>query len=476
MWLDVKTKVGACHSCHVNKKLGRSVKSKITPIPVTSQPWFDVHMDYCQLQDLTKNKKDRKASCLIMVDRFTKEVELCVTRNQKDKTSIRKFTKRILLRKGHCHSVTTDRGFGKEFADFLEEAHIHYHPSMPYRHVGNGLAERNVRSVREYLRHYLTPDSDLKEAVARCQFALNTAVKASTGLTPFRLITGDEVRTQVEMELCEPQPVPVVLDTPNIATVHDGKDKAPKVIILRNLLQQRQERMLEEQQLAMDNIKMSQMTMIKRDKANSNLRFQKGDLVYIDRHLPTRTVEEKSGTQTFGPYRVRGYGFMTTPHGTDEQNCPMCDKKILGRGEQSPYLLIENPWVGASSEFTVHEEDARLFKGPLPKVRELAVSEDLRTTDGTMGRLNLFQRVAKQFGTKVKDLSYLHLIGSRVWVRWTKGQGASGKWNGTVVDYEPLLKTHWILYDVADENGDAYFPQNLISNGASHNWGFLPTS
>ena len=38
------------------------------------------------------------------------------------------------------------------------------------------------------------------------------------------------------------------------------------------------------------------------------------------------------------------------------------------------------------------------------------------------------------------------------------------------------MKMHWILYDVPDENGDAYCPQNLISNGASHNWGFLPTS
>ena len=61
-------------------------------------------------------------------------------------------------------------------------------------------------------------------------------------------------------------------------------------------------------------------------------------------------------------------------------------------------------------------------------------------------------------------------------MRWTKGQSASGKWNDTVVDYKPLMKMHWILYDVPDENGDAYFPQNLISNGASHNWGFLPTS
>ena len=47
---------------------------------------------------------------------------------------------------------------------------------------------------------------------------------------------------------------------------------------------------------------------------------------------------------------------MTTPHGTEEQNCPMCDKRIFGRGEQAPYLLIENPWVGASSEFAIHEE------------------------------------------------------------------------------------------------------------------------
>ena len=137
--------------------------------------------------------------------------------------------------------------------------------------------------------------------MAQCQFSLNTAVKASTGLTPFRLITGDDVRTQVEMELCEPQPTTVVEDGPQIAGVleDDATDatplvdeeevsQTPKVIILRNLLQQRQERMLEEKQLALDNIRMNQMQIIKQDKANSTLRFQKGDLVYIDRHLPTR--------------------------------------------------------------------------------------------------------------------------------------------------------------------------------------------
>ena len=96
---------------------------------------------------LTKKKKDRKVICLIMIDRFTKEVELCVTHNQKDKTSIRKFKKRVYSEKEHCHSVTTDNAFGKEFSEFLEDAHIHHHTSMPHRHLSNGLPERNVRSV-----------------------------------------------------------------------------------------------------------------------------------------------------------------------------------------------------------------------------------------------------------------------------------------------------------------------------------------
>ena len=93
---------------------------------------------------------------------------------------------------------------------------------------------------------------------------------SKTTLTPFRLIIGDEVQTQVEMKLCEPQPTPVVKDDSQIAGVleddannttplveEEEVSKAPKVIILRNLLQQRQERMLEEQQLALDNIRMN---------------------------------------------------------------------------------------------------------------------------------------------------------------------------------------------------------------------------
>ena len=54
---DVQDKVGRCHSCHVNKKLGKRSKSPLIPIPVTSLPWFNIHLNYCILSDPSGNEK-----------------------------------------------------------------------------------------------------------------------------------------------------------------------------------------------------------------------------------------------------------------------------------------------------------------------------------------------------------------------------------------------------------------------------------
>ena len=523
---DVQDKVGRCHSCHVNKKLGKRSKSLLTPIPVTSLPWFDIHLDYCTLSDPSGNEKKNRA-CLIMVDRFTKEVELVVTKNQKDTTAIRKFTKRVLLRKGHCHSVTTDQGFGKKFTKFLKKKHIKHHTTMAYRHIGNGLAERNVRSVREYLRHYVTEASDLKMKVAECQFSLNSSIKTSTGMSPFRLRTGQEPLTELEVELnnlddLQPpkgDPIPLLEETVNGPNDLISVDKnqpeqtdqqpADKVVqwaldrnqlieydnqqelilaqekrpleqlpksILRNPLENRTESLRDDRDHAMANIDLQQARMVEYNQANNlNVIYKKGDLVYLDRHLETRTISDKSGTQTFGPYMVKGYGWIPDAHGTQEQRCSLCNLKMKPFTGPSPYLVVENPWVGPSSQFIVHEEDARLWSYPLPQVRDLAVQEEFQLSQLTTRAKNMARRVARYLKKDVSDLSYLDLIGRRVQVKWTKAQGAAGYWSGIVIDYEPLNDKHWIKYDVPGEDGDDTFPQNLISTNATCNWWFEST-
>ena len=242
-----------------------------------------------------------------------------------------------------------------------------------------------------------------------------------------------------------------------------------QVTILQDPILQREERMKEEKDDALANVQMQQEKMVNSEPSKLNLRYTKGDLVYLDRHLETRTVSEKSGTQTYGPYRVRGYGWVPEQHGTNEQNCPLCSQTMVGFAGPSPYLVVENPWVGPTSEFMVHEEDARPWNYPLPEVRQLAVSEDIQLTKLNQRSRNIVSKVAEYLKKPVDEISHLDLIGKRVVVKWTKAQGAAGQWAGTVIDYEPFQDRHWIKYDVPGEDGDDTFPQNLISTNASSN-------
>jgi hypothetical protein len=360
--------------------------------------------------------------------------------------------------------------------------------------------------------------------VAECQFSLNTTVKTSTGMSPHRLITGQEALTELEVELNQEKVpeqtgklIPLVPDTlkepecsdedrtklemVNPQSVEDivlnaldrnkqieetnqqelelAQVKRPLeqllVTILQDPIEQREERMKEEKDVALANIEMKQEKMVDSKPSLMNLKYGKGDLVYLDKHMETRTVPEKSGTQTYGPYRVRGYGWVPEQHGTHEQNCPLCSHGMKEFGGPSPYLVVENPWVGPTSEFMIHEEDARKWDYPLPSIRELAVSEDIQLSKLNKRSKNIITKVCKFLQIPEDELSYLDLIGKRVVVKWTKQQGAAGNWAGTVIDYEPFQDRHWIKYDIPGEDGDDTYPQNLISTNASSNWWFDST-
>jgi hypothetical protein len=128
---------------------------------------------------------------------------------------------------------------------------------------------------------------------------------------------------------------------------------------------------------------------------------------------------------------------------------------------------VENPWLGKTSQFTVHQDEANLWNEELPKVRSLAINEDLLYD---IRDKVVLAKIAFKLKTKIEDLSYISLIGSRVVVTWTAAQGAKGKWKGRVVDYEPLLGKHWIKYDIQDELGEDTYPQDLINK--LNTWSF----
>ena len=84
---------------------------------------------------------------------------------------IRKIDKRVFNRHGFCKTILFDNAsyFDKKFKEFLENQNIKWTSGIPYRHTTNGLAKRNVRTVRERLRFTLTPGTKIKDVLYKAQ-------------------------------------------------------------------------------------------------------------------------------------------------------------------------------------------------------------------------------------------------------------------------------------------------------------------
>ena len=164
-----------------------------------------------------------------------------------------------------------------------------------------------------------------------------------------------------------------------------------------------------------------------------------------------RTVKEKSDTQTTGPW------------------------KFLEYSENKSNVIIFNPWVGESSKFEVHQNDLIVFPGKLPfPYRILDPKEDINWLNHGKQGQNAVKRAAKFLKKKPEDLTYIDLCGHRIKVKWSGVKGVKATWYfGTIVDYSPLLKQHYIKYDIADEEGDRFYPQNIIGTNAPNNWKLL---
>ena len=139
----------------------------------------------------------------------------------------------------------------------------------------NGLAERKIRQVREYIRSYEKEAEDLEELMAACQFAINTAVSQPTGQSPFFLNHMREPRSRMENILeseAEPEPTKKLL-----------KKSAEDI-----------EEMRKTQKEVRDRVGQAQKLLREKERAKyGNLKYRRGDLVVLNKSQDTRTVEDK---------------------------------------------------------------------------------------------------------------------------------------------------------------------------------------
>ena len=175
--------VEGCQSCTYNKVKVKKLSTGLKPMPISS-PWRDIHMDVCEFE----RPSGKNRHVLVIVDWFIKYVELEESEQPTFGNILRAFENCILYRHGHPSTVVTDNAkYFKKFGTYLESRDIEHVTGQPYRHTTNGLAKRMIKSIREFLRHYLNTgdDQEFPLMLAAAKMALNTQTKTSHGTTPY---------------------------------------------------------------------------------------------------------------------------------------------------------------------------------------------------------------------------------------------------------------------------------------------------
>jgi hypothetical protein len=455
---DVEKVLAACH-CHLNKSSGQRKFSPLQPLSIGAA-FEDVHLDFCGPFPETKDKEYKYI--LVIVDRFTKWVELIPTRDNTMTTAAHKFDKRILKRWSTPKSVLVDNAFNAgEFKVLCSENGIFIDTALPYQKNTNGLAERMNRTVEEMLRAYVSGDlRDWNLHLAGLQAAINNSKATSHKYCPADLATSVKHVTPIERKLAAAENTAVVAsDTSTASTEKTEVTEVPKIpkvsktatfkdeleefipsdpekqsewrITMRETKRARDKK-------ARENIAKSQEEMVKRSKRKlgpTEGHHKVGSWVALDSHLKRSKLEPVR----WGPYKVAAQD-PTKP---------------------SNYTLR---YLGIpGTDIVAHTKDISVWPNfDEKRLAELKTRFRIRPKgDRSTGYSRQIRHLVSKYNLKSEsDIKLDHIIGKRVEVLWSQ----FGWEPGTIVAEEKSGK-FWVKYDkLLDENNEPYFLESLLTN------------
>ena len=211
---------GRCITC-------RKAKSKVlphglyTPLPVPSEPWVDISMDF--VLGLLRTKRGRD-SIFVVVDRFSKMTHFIPCQKTDDATYIADlFFREIVRLHGVPRSIVSDRDvkflsyfwkvlWGKLGTKLLFSTTCH--PQT------DGQTEVVNRTLSQLLRTVINKNlKTWEDCLSFIEFAYNRTMHTTTSYSPFEVVYGFNLTTPLDL-----MPLPV-----NERDSLDGKKKAELV-------------------------------------------------------------------------------------------------------------------------------------------------------------------------------------------------------------------------------------------------------
>ncbi|KAK8942512.1 hypothetical protein KSP39_PZI008912 [Platanthera zijinensis] len=188
---DVARIVGRCRICQLAKR-ERPMAGSYTPLPIPYRPWEDISIDFVLGLSRTTHRYD---SIFIVVDRFSKMAHFIPCYKTSDASHIATlFMKEVVRLHGLPKTIVSDRDvrFVSYFWKTLwKKLGTKLTFSTTYHPQTDGQTEVVNRSLGDLLRSLVAEHSATWDLVLHiAEFAYNSFVNRSTGMSPFQIITG----------------------------------------------------------------------------------------------------------------------------------------------------------------------------------------------------------------------------------------------------------------------------------------------
>lgn len=284
MHKDVKTYIQQCSTCQYNKHNTHSPYGLLQPLPIPTQVWEDISMDFITHLPVSANK----SVIWVVVDRLTKYAHFIALPMGFTASSVAmEYLTEIYRLHGAPKTIVSDRDrvFISQFWEELFKAlgtTLAY--SSSYHPQSDGQTEVLNRCLETYLRCFVSEQPQVwTKYLALAEFWYNTSHHSAIGMTPFQALYG--------------RPPPV------ISGYTPGNTKIGK---LDEILTQRTDIL----KLLKENLTRAQNRMVQQaNKHRSEKVFESGQWVYL-KLQPYRQVSlknrhsQKLAKRFYGPFRI----------------------------------------------------------------------------------------------------------------------------------------------------------------------------
>jgi hypothetical protein len=197
---DVQMVIKHCRTCQLAKG-SKTNAGLYTPLPISEQPWTDLSMDF--VMGLPKTVRGNDSICVV-VDRFSKMAHFlpCAKTFDASRVAVLFFSEVVRLH-GLPTSIVSDRDvrFVSYFWKTLwAKMGTKLKFSSAFHPQTDGQTEVVNRSLGNLLRCLVTDHHTKWDLLLpHAEFAYNSSINRSTGLSPFEIVTGRRPKVPLDL-------------------------------------------------------------------------------------------------------------------------------------------------------------------------------------------------------------------------------------------------------------------------------------